>query len=178
MALKKTLHGEKLQQRVTFSGVHAKTRFKVREVFCPRCCAKPQRKCQWKREDLVGEYCIWTRKWWGRTPEEADREARRRNRTGGGDHQARGERAQQLTALAQQGRPTRAARELTLPLGEELGPSTAAADTSRESKNTPLYRLAVKNGPDSRHALERFDHLPLFATRALPNDDGGPDDTR
>src|SRR5690348_14174880 len=102
MALKKTFHGEKLQHRVTFSGLHAKTRFKVREVFCPRCGAKPQRKCRWRREDLVGEYCIWTRKWWGRTPDEADREARRRNRAGGGDHHARGERAQQLTALAQQ----------------------------------------------------------------------------
>ena len=133
MALKKTIHGEKLEERRPYAGVHAKRCFRTREVFCPRCGAKPHRKCEWSRAELQGEYCIWTRRWWGRTASEAEREARRRTRKGY-DHGERRARATDLTALAQVRR----------------GPAR------------PLFRVAVAEAPDKRRTITTFDRLPLF----------------
>jgi hypothetical protein len=180
MALKRTIHGEKLQERTPFSGVHAKKRFKVRDVFCPRCRAKPHRKCHWKGEEFQGDYCVWTRKVWGRTREQAEREARRRNRTGGHNHEERRVRAEQLTDLARQGRTTTCATALPLSVvGGDRAALGADEAASRERKTAPLYRLAVKDAVEERRLVQRFDHLPLF--QAAASDDAGrqsprPDD--
>lgn len=158
MVLRKTVHGERLEERVPYAGVRLKKAFATRDAYCPRCGASPHRKCRWTTQELQGEYCVWTRRWWGLTPKEAEREAKRRR----ADHPERRERAGYLTALAERATAATAARDAT---------GTASSRPGR-SRLPPLLLLAARSAPTPRRRLERFDHLPLFqrSTSAAEDD--------
>ena len=166
MALKKTVHGEKLEERVRFSGVKTKSSFRVREVYCPRCGAKPHRKCHWRANELQGDFCVWTVRWWGRMPAEAAREAKLRGRRGY-DHDERRGRAEALSGLAQRGR-ARVGAPAALP-SLDL-PASTALPPGRDRRKDPLFQLAVRDPVEKRRVLEHFDRLPLF--EGAPDEDG------
>ena len=51
--MKRTMHGEKLQTRLggNVVGLYPKRSFPLRDVWCPKCGALPNRKCQVMPED-------------------------------------------------------------------------------------------------------------------------------
>ncbi len=83
--MKRTMHGEKLQERPggCYVGLIQKRRWFTREAWCPVCGALPQRKCQPTADDRV--------KGWGM-----------RGKNLIGDHRERTERAEFLTRLSNQ----------------------------------------------------------------------------